>query len=176
MEYIKANPEVICGLGMKTRFANQDNTKVEKLHIHLEDWLGSDLMECYPCFIVTKPLAKALLTSEFSGFDICRLKRTKDRYFKDNYQLKKRLPRFRWMKITGQAESDDFGIDDENSLILSARAWQWLLANFNLATAAAGEDEFVNKFFEDFMREQAEADDNDSDPEGLLKDVSDDDK
>ena len=56
-------PEVIVGLGEKTEFLEKEAPfkTITKLHIKLEDWLGDDLMECFPCYIITENLKNELI-------------------------------------------------------------------------------------------------------------------
>ncbi|GEM_PF-1049177 len=159
MEFTQVNPEVIVGLGNRTVFTDKSNTQVENLHIQLEDWLGDDLMEIHPCFVVTKPLADALRYSDFTGFEIANLQLTKDRYFSENYSLKKPLPPFHWLKINGEAYTDDFGIDPETKkLTLSEKLCGWLKQNFTLLHLTEGRD-FSDIFIEEFLRKEAENND-----------------
>ena len=87
-KYNKLNPEVIVGLGEKTEFLEKEPpfTTVTKLHIALEDWLGDDLMECFPCYIVTEELKKYLAQSHFTGFELMEMEVTKAECFNENYQ------------------------------------------------------------------------------------------
>ena len=81
MKYIKIEPEVIVGLGEDTKI-NKSNYPpiVNYLHINLEDWLGDDLMENFPVFIITEYLKSSLETTRFSGYTIKDLKLTFDEY------------------------------------------------------------------------------------------------
>lgn len=108
-KYIKIQPEVIIGLGERTEFLEKKppfNT-ITKLHIQLEDWLGDDLMLNSNCYIVTKPLKEALEKSDFTGFEFSEMEVTKDEYFDNNFQLKRELPSFYWMKIIGDKDKED---------------------------------------------------------------------
>jgi hypothetical protein len=54
-------PEVAAELGGNTvmdAFAHPP--KVSRLHLRFMGWLGDDLLETFPCFLVTSRLAKAL--------------------------------------------------------------------------------------------------------------------
>ena len=95
MKYIKIEPEVIVGLGEDTKI-NKSNYPpiVNYLHINLEDWLGDDLMENFPVFIITEYLKSSLETTRFSGYTIKDLKLTFDEYFESNYQLEKKSSNF----------------------------------------------------------------------------------
>jgi hypothetical protein len=131
--YNKLNPEVIVGLGERTVFLEKEAPFkiVIELHIQLEDWLGDDLMECFPCFIVTQELKKVLEISEFTGFEFSEMQVTKDEYFKDNYQLKRALPKFYWMKIIGEKGIDDLYISEDSCLMSDSRFTELILKKFN---------------------------------------------
>jgi hypothetical protein len=130
--YKKIEPEVIVGLGDKTVFKEQKPPliNIEKLHIHLEDWLGDDLMECFPCYIVTDSLNGELIKSDFTGFGFSELEMTLDEYFENNYQQNKPLPKFFWLKIHGVEHKDDFFIRDKE-LMASTRVIKFITENFD---------------------------------------------
>ena len=55
-KYNKIFPEVIVGLGdnieyYPTEFIEGQKRLITKFHIKLEDWLGDDLMECFPLLL-----------------------------------------------------------------------------------------------------------------------------
>ena len=130
--YQKIQPEVIAGLGERTEYLEKQppfNTVV-KLHIQLEDWLGDDLMECHPCFIVTEELKKGLENSEFNGFEIAEMEVTQDEYFSNNYQLKKPLPKFYWLKIIGKKDADDFYLSEKDYLMSSGELTNFIKENY----------------------------------------------
>lgn len=133
-KYHIIQPEVIVGLGEKTEFLEKEPPflTVIKLHIKLEDWLGDDLMECYPCYIVTEQLKTGLLETEFTGFEFSEMTKTKGEYFNDNYQLKKSLPELYWMKIIGKQDIDDIIIGPEKSLLVDEDLLNYLKNNFTL--------------------------------------------
>lgn len=90
MKYIKVEPEVIVGMGEHTVIDNSIYPpKVQKLHINLKDWMGDDIMENFPVYIITERLTKGLQATDFKGFKINNLELTTDEYFFENYQLEK---------------------------------------------------------------------------------------
>lgn len=133
-QYQTVQPEVIVGLGEETEFLEKKAPFliVTKLHIQLEDWLGDDLMECHPCYIVTEKLKKDLQKSKFKGFEFSEMTVTKDEYFNDNYQLAKPLPVFHWMKINGKQDIDDICIGSGKSLLIDEQMLKYLKENFTL--------------------------------------------
>jgi len=80
-------PEVIVGIGENTILDNNYNPpKVDQLDLEIEDWLGNDLMESYPCFIITESLKEGLEKSKFTGYDsIEEIEVKKAEYFENNY-------------------------------------------------------------------------------------------
>lgn len=132
--YQKIQPEVIVGLGEKTQFLEKAPPfrTVTNLHIQLEDWLGDDLMECHPCFLVTESLKKGLESSYFTGFEFENLEVTKDEYFNDNYKLDKTLPKFYWLKVKGHETTDDITLDIDSVLNVSDELLLFLQKNYTL--------------------------------------------
>ncbi len=157
MKYIKIEPEVIVGLGEDTKI-NKSNYPpiVNYLHINLEDWLGDDLMENFPVFIITEYLKSSLETTRFSGYTIKDLKLTFDEYFESNYQLEKKVPTFYWMVINGAKGEDDFFIDQSQTLNISVEAFSFM-KKFNLKNAVFEGDSVsneVDKIFEMFEKRE----------------------
>jgi hypothetical protein len=132
--YKVVQPEVIVGIGNDTEFAETvaPFKTVNGLHIDLEDWLGDDLMECHPCYIITEDLKNGLKKTAFSGYTISELKLTKSEYFADNYSVKKKLPVFYWFKINGKVNIDDVYLGDGRSLFLSEKFIKYLKENFTV--------------------------------------------
>jgi len=83
--------------------------------------LGDDLIESFPCFIVSENLKNKIDLETMSGFEFDEVKITKSDNFSDLYG-NKILPRFYWLKITGRAGKQDFGLADDFRLVVSAKA------------------------------------------------------
>lgn len=133
--YITIQPEVIVGLGGNTEFSekSQPFKTVIKLHIDLEDWLGDDLMECFPCYIITENLKKALENSSYKGFEIKEMEVTKAEYFDDNYHQNKPLPKFYWLQINGKRNISDIYINENNNLNIGDNFLSFLQKNATLS-------------------------------------------
>lgn len=131
-EYNKVEPEVIVGLGDNTEFLEKKPPfrTVTHLHIDLEDWLGDDLMECHPCYIVTEQLKKALEKTRYTGFEFAEMEVSKNKYFKNNYRLNKPVPNFYWMKIIGEENKDDFYMSSESVLMCNSEVVEFISKNF----------------------------------------------
>ena len=91
------------------------------LEYDFDVWLGDDLVEGFPCYIVTSPLAESLQKADLSGFDICDVHVRMTEEFKDLYPARQ-LPQFRWLKVIAKAMAADFGVDDLQRLVVSEGA------------------------------------------------------
>ncbi|MBL7728215.1 MAG: hypothetical protein JNM68_11030 [Dinghuibacter sp.] len=127
-------PEVIVGLGERTEYAETAPPfkTVKHLHIHLEDWLGDDLMECHPCYIVTEKLKLALLQSAFTGFVIEDMEQDTSEYFFDNYRLAKELPLFYRLVVNGEPGKHDLYVGDGAKLYASKAFISFLEKDFSV--------------------------------------------
>jgi hypothetical protein len=134
INYLTVQPEVIVGLGDNTEFREKSPPfkTVINLHIDLEDWLGDDLMECHPCYIVTEKLKKLLDANSFKGFNISEMEVTKAEYFDDNYHQNKPLPKFYWLQINGGKNTADVYIDDSKNLNVADTFLSFLKSNVTL--------------------------------------------
>ena len=106
---------------------------ISQLHYVFDDWLGDDLLGSMSYFIVTENLAKAISVSSLSGVKVETCKVSLSEEFLEKYPAKK-LPPFKWLKIVGKAEVDDFGLTDDNykDLVLSEFVLK-ILKQFNIA-------------------------------------------
>lgn len=127
-KYQAVQPEVVVGLGKRTEFLEKEPPfkTVATLHLLLEDWLGDDLMECYPCYIATEELKTNLENTEFTGFEFVHMIVTIDDNFKENYQLDKPLPNFYQMKIVGVEGRYDIFIGESNVLSIENQFLNYL--------------------------------------------------
>jgi len=132
IKYKRIQPEVIVGLGSNTVFKEikPPFRTIEELHIELEDWLGDDLMECFPVYVVTEKLKEELNNSSFSGFNFKTMEVTNAEYFGDNYQLDIKLPKFYWMEIVGEFRKDDFVLSDKKELLINEKFLKVLVDKF----------------------------------------------
>jgi hypothetical protein len=127
-------PEVIVGLGEKTEFLEKEAPfkTITKLHIKLEDWLGDDLMECFPCYIITENLKNELIINNFSGYKIKDLEITMSEYFFNNYTLQKPIPKFYWLIIDGIEDKTDIYLGKEKKLFCNDRLINLITSKFNI--------------------------------------------
>ena len=140
MEYYILEPEVPGDLDDNTPIKPSSEGPyaqyVEHLGICIEVWMGDDLMEIIPCYIVTRVLRDALTASALSGFEIDTVDVSFDKQllmFPD-MAASWPIPKLYWLKITGKAGKDDFGLSPADApvvLVVSDRAMN-LLQRFHL--------------------------------------------
>lgn len=115
-------PEVAGGLGDGTVMDTTSHPPVvSRLDYRFEGWLGDEILESFPCFIVTASLAQKLSISRLSGFSLAPVQVSKSEEFYDGHGHKK-MPEFVWLKVTGNARSDDFGMTEDRRLVVSENA------------------------------------------------------
>ncbi len=127
-------PEVPAGLGERTVIADRSVHPpiIAKLHLEFMGWMGDDLMECFPCFLITEKLAKALEKEFPDGYELDEvLVDISDEY--DELHPATELPKIHWLKINGQAGIDDFGTCPKSQrLVISKKVLNLLKKhNFN---------------------------------------------
>lgn len=98
------SPEVAGGHGEHTVYGTEKNIgtegisrKVQFLHYEFYGWLGDDLLESTPCFIVSEKLKNALLSSELKDFRLEECLISLSEEFQELYPDKE-LPNF-WRLI-----------------------------------------------------------------------------
>ncbi|QFT12966.1 hypothetical protein [Vibrio sp. THAF190c] len=119
MKYFVIEPEVAGGLGEKTEgdFSVYPPL-VTNLHYEFQGWLGDDILESFPCFLVSYNLSQSLKKTSLTGFDLDAAKITTSELFNELYP-NKTLPEFLWLKVNGKAGQDDFGITEGSLLVVS---------------------------------------------------------
>ena len=121
-------PEVAGGLGDRTVMdASYHPPIVTKLEYKFEGWLGDELLESFPCFIMTEALSKYLIKANLSGFTLESVYISTSDEFDETYP-NKILPKFLWLKVIGRAGVDDFGLADDHRLVVSGAALEILRA------------------------------------------------
>lgn len=121
MNFYALEPEVAGGLGPDSIIEGAGHPpNVTRLHYELEGWLGDDLLESFPCYIVTEKMRSIMEECNVSGyqFDVVQVS-VSDEYRELNDNEK--LPRFWWLKVSGTAGQDDVGISETHSLVVSER-------------------------------------------------------
>jgi hypothetical protein len=122
MTFTILEPEVAGGWGPRTVADRSVHPpRVERLHYEFAGWLGDDLLESFPCYVVTPSLAEALGAAQCTGFSLDDVLVTSTEEFRELYPGRK-LPAFRWLKVHGVAGTDDFGHASDFRLVVSSRA------------------------------------------------------
>ncbi|GLU40012.1 hypothetical protein [Pseudomonas sp. NBRC 100443] len=120
--YYYIEPEVSGGIGRNSIIDTSVHPPlVTKLNYEFYGWLGDDLIESFPCFIVSENLKNQLEKSALTGFKFDVVEITKSENFNELYK-EKNLPKFYWLKVTGKAGQQDFGIADDFRLVVSENA------------------------------------------------------
>lgn len=127
-------PEVAGGMGDKTVLdASSHPPLVHRLHYQFDGWLGDDILETFPCYIVTERLKQGIEGHDLTGviFDNVIVSRTKtfDKLYPGIL-----LPEFYWLKVIGIPRKDDFSISEDYRMVISDEAFT-LLKNFNISNA-----------------------------------------
>jgi hypothetical protein len=133
-------PEVAGQLGSNTIM---DTTKhppvVVHLHHEFEGWLGDDLIECFPCFLVTERLAEALSKFQATGFELRKVEISRSETFTDLYP-NRALPRFWWLSVACNDANSDLRLCTDGRLNVSDRVYK-LLCRFNVDNAIIRDSE-----------------------------------
>lgn len=115
-------PEVAGGWGKGTvANASVHPPVVEELEYEFSGWLGDELLESFPCFIVSDRIAKALVGSSLTGYRLAAVAISKSAEFLE-LAPNVRLPGFQWLKVHGSERNDDFWTNTAHQLVVSERA------------------------------------------------------
>ena len=122
MAYYSLEPEVAGGLGDDTVMDTTVHPpQVESLHYEVEDWLGDDLIESFPCYLASKPLAARLTAAGLGTFELkdvtVTLTPEAEELLGDTT-----LPDFSWLAVSGTAGTDDLGVTANGQLVVSDQA------------------------------------------------------
>jgi len=126
MKYYKIYPEVAGAWGENTiGYFEVRPPIIFHLHYLFSDWLGDDILETFPVYIVSEKLANVLKISNLSGFELAFCEISKAEIFYDLNPNGKDLPQFFWLKIHG-TPPDDFFLLDGKRLCISQKALEIL--------------------------------------------------
>ncbi|KGA23064.1 hypothetical protein [Pectobacterium brasiliense] len=124
-------PEVAGELGDGTVMNSSVHPPVvKKLELCFSGWLGDDLLECYPCFIVTERLANELKNTVQDNIFFEKIIVTQSDEFNEIYPGKP-LPNFYWMKFINGKE---IFLSEDQRLAVSEHIMN-TLNNFNISNA-----------------------------------------
>jgi len=128
------SPEVAGELGEGTTMDSSVHPpRVSRFHHRFEGWLGDDLLEAFPCFLVSSALAKTLEEARLVGFSLDAVEVSVSPEFQELFP-ERSLPEFRWLKITGGDRNADFWLTPDFRLEVSSRALE-VLKKFKIAHA-----------------------------------------
>lgn len=136
--YRYLEPEVAGGIGIDTILDNSVHPPLVKfLHYHFSGWMGDDILETFPCFIISERLKNEIEVNELKGitFDFVKVTKSEDFEF---ISLRTELPLFYWAKITGDFGVDDFVISEDYRLLVSDKAYE-IISSFNIENAICEE-------------------------------------
>jgi len=115
-------PEVAGGWGSRTvADATTHPPRVSALHYQFDGWQGDDLLESFPCFIVTRRLGDRLAAAGLTGDRLAPVEVTRSEQFESTHPGRE-LPAFEWLQVTGAAGCNDFGLTAGHRLVVSERA------------------------------------------------------
>ena len=121
-KYYVIEPEVAGGFGEHCEIDwSTGKMDVKKLHYQFDGWLGDELLESTPCYIVSERLAQLIEQDKLSGVEFDEVEITISDLFRDIYP-NRQLPKFVWLKVNGIPGQDDFGIASGLRLVVSERA------------------------------------------------------
>lgn len=127
MDYFALEPEVAGGFGKRTILDATVHPPVVE-HLNYEfgwGYLGDELLENFPCFIVTQRLADILVRSGLGSFYLDEVEVTFTPDAQEEHAGKP-FPHFLWLRVTGTAGQDDLGVTGKAQLVVSERALQVL--------------------------------------------------
>lgn len=126
MKYYTLSPEVAGELGEHTEMDTSVHPPViTRLHYEFSDWLGDELVESFPVFLISTALGEEVTRAGLSGFVLADAETSVS---EDAEELLggETIPEFRWLKITGRPAVDDFGQTEQARLVVSERALEVL--------------------------------------------------
>ena len=119
MAYYTLQPAVAGGLGDGTVMdTTMHPPLVERLHYEFEDWLGDDLVESFPCFLVSEPLAARLTAAGLGTFQLKDVALTMTPEAEE-LLADASFPDFYWLDVAGTAGRDDVGTTLTGLLVAS---------------------------------------------------------
>jgi hypothetical protein len=122
VSFSRVEPEVAGGLGPNTEMdRDQHPPRIHKLQYVFDGWLGDDLVESFPAFVITADAGRRLEDAGLTGFELADVEVDRSEQFEELYPDRE-LPEFRWLRLTGTARENDFGPDDDGVLVVSDRA------------------------------------------------------
>lgn len=121
-KFFAVEPEVAGGFGPNTILdRNVYPIRVDHLHYEFSGWLGDELLEATPCWIVTENLARQIRETGLSGVEFVEAEVSTSDQFRELHPDRS-LPKFFRLNVTGAPRRDDFGVGDDLRLVVSETA------------------------------------------------------
>src|SRR4051794_25422729 len=134
MNYFFVEPEVAGGLGPDSVLDRATHPPVVKrLQYQFDGWLGDELLETFPAFIVTNRARQLIDQSGLSGAQFGEVEVSRSPQFEQLYPGRE-LPGFVWLQIIGIPRQDDFGTSADGRLVVSETALK-LLRSIGISNA-----------------------------------------
>lgn len=132
--YKYLEPEVAGEIGTDTILDNSVHPPIVTfLHFHFTGWLGDDILETFPCFIMSERLKNSIEEKKLKGISFDFVKVTKSDDFVMT-SINEHLPTFYWAKMNGSFGIDDFVIAKDFRLLVSDKAYE-VICEFNITNA-----------------------------------------
>jgi len=126
MRFYVIEPEVAGELGPETEIDTSAHPPIVGRFQHVfSGWLGDEILECFPCYLVVSQLGKAFVKHELSGCELAPVEISRSEQFEEFYSGTE-LPAFERLVIKGHAGQDDFGLGSDHRLVISERAMSLL--------------------------------------------------
>ena len=125
MAHHKLTPDVAGELADHTELDRSVHPpRVQRFAYVIDNWLGDDILETYPTFMVTETLVGPLNGSGLSGYEIRQAEVTIEEESRETLSMigRTEFPNFRWLHVVGKAGCDDFGLTATGDLVVSERA------------------------------------------------------
>lgn len=129
--FYKLAPEVAGHLGPETIIDRSQRPQlVRAVHYEFDGWPEDDLIESFPCFLVTVAMQGRIEAAKASGCSFGPTKITVSEQFEEleEFHEPRTLPAFQWMIVHGTPGRDDLGLSADGSLIVSERVLRVLKA------------------------------------------------
>ena len=125
MDFYAIEPEVAGELGEGTVMDTSVHPpRVSAVEYVITDWLGDDIIESFPCYLVTPRLAADLEASSLTGF---RLDAAQVTLSEEAAEFGvSEVPAFRWLVVNGRPGEDDFGVRGNGQAVISEGTLQVL--------------------------------------------------
>jgi|SRR5215217_978883 len=122
MEYFVLEPEVAGELGPETQAdASVYPPRVSRLHYEVVGWHGDELLESFPCYLVSDALAARLSQAGLGVFELRPVQLTLTPEAEELF-AGKQFPDFLWLHVTGKAGQDDLGVTALGQLVVVTHA------------------------------------------------------